>query len=245
MTALLLSLALAQDTLTLPVGRAAVLSLDAPPTALSASNASFRVEQLPPYLVLVGVRGGEGTFRLTQEGADRTVAVTIPDTGAVSGAGFTADASPIALPVDHGYLLPLPDDVVGHLVVRPSLVQVAPFGEDWLWVQGKKDGVTDVVVERSDHPPRIWTLSVGTPGPTPADAHPVTGSFTVPVGGTLAIDLGTAPVGQIVGHPSRVQVRAAEALDQSLELVGKKAGTSWLVTGHANGAIGVYELRIE
>ncbi len=38
MTVFLLTLALAQDTLTLPVGRAAVLSLDAPPTALSAST---------------------------------------------------------------------------------------------------------------------------------------------------------------------------------------------------------------
>jgi len=52
------------------------------------------------------------------------------------------------------------------------------------------------------------------------------------------------PVGQIVGHPSRVQVRAAEALDQSLELVGKKAGTTWLITGHADGAIGVYEITV-
>jgi len=244
MTALLLTLAFAQDALTLPVGRAAVLSLDAPPTALSASNATFRVEQLPPYLVLVAVRSGEGTFRLTQEGGERSVAVSIPATGSVAGAGFTSDATPVALPVDHGYLLPLPDDVAGHLVVRPSLAQVAPFGDDWLWVQGKKEGVTDVVVERSDHPPSIWTLSVGTTGAAPPDAHPVTGTFTVPVGGTLAIDLGTAPVGQIVGHPSRVQVRAAEALDQSLELVGKKAGTTWLITGHADGAIGVYEITV-
>jgi Flp pilus assembly secretin CpaC len=226
------------------VGRAAVLSLDAPPTALSASNDRFRVQQLPPYLVLVGVRSGQGTFRLNQEGAERTVAVKVPSEGDVVGAGFTAGTTPVPLPVDHGYLLPLPDDTAGHLVVRPSLAQVVPFGERWLWVQGTNAGVTDIVVERTDHPPLLWTLSVGAEGSAPADAHPVTGSFTVPVGGTLAIDLGTAPTGQIVGHPSRVRVQEAEALDQSLELVGKKAGTTWLVTGHADGAIGVYRVEV-
>lgn len=242
--ALLVALAFGQDALTLPVGRSAVLSLDGPPTALSASNDRFRVEQMPPYLVLLGLRSGEGTFTLSEATGTRTVAVKVPAEGAVAGTGFNTEATAVSLPVDHGYLLPLPDDTAGHLVVRPSLAQVVPFGDDWLWVQGTKAGVTDVVVERSAHVPLVWTLTVGAEGTAPADAHPVTGSFAVPVGGTLAVNLGTTPTGQIVGHPSRVTVQGAEAMDQSLELVGKKAGSTWLVTGHANGAIGVYRIEV-
>ncbi len=242
--ALLLVTAFAQNALTLPVGRAAVLSLDAPPMALSASNDRFRVEQFPPHLVLVGVRTGQGVFTLKEASGERLFAVMVPPDGAVSGDGFTSESTAVPLPIDHGYLLPLPDDTAGHLVVRPSLAQVVPFGDDWLWVQGEKAGVTDVVVERHDHAPLVWTLTVGAEGTAPADAHAVTGSFTVPVGGTLAVNLGTTPTGQIVGHPSRVAVREAEALDQSLELVGKKAGRTWLVTGHANGAIGLYQIEV-
>jgi hypothetical protein len=240
----LLAVALAQDALTLPVGRAAVLALEAPPTALATSNDRFRVEQMPPYLVLVGVRAGEGTFTLTQESGPRTVDVTVPAEGTVVGEGFDATSTPVALGVDQGFLLPLPPDTESHLLVRPDVAQVVPFGHQQIWVQGRKRGITDFVVERRAHPPRILTLAVGEPSPPPADAHPVSGTYTLAVGGTLAIDLGTVPVGQLVGHPDRVRVRETSDPAASLELVGLATGTTWLLTAHLDGDVRVHAIEV-
>lgn len=230
------ALALAAEPVTLPVGRAHVVPLDGPPRSIAVDNDRLRVEQMPPYLVILGVRAGASTVRVGLESGERVLSVQIPAEGDASSA--------LALPVDEGYLLPLPDDMVSHVVVRPDVAQVVPFGTKWMWVQGAKAGVTDVVIERSEGAPRIWTLAVGADGPPPADAHPPTGSFTVPLGGTLAVSLGTTPVGQIVGHPSRLEVRDASAAELNLELVGKRAGSTWLVTGHADGAIGVYRVEV-
>ena len=216
-----LACALAQEMLSVPVGQVVLVEPPEVPTAVAIDHPeAIRVATMPPYLMVSGLAAGGGHV--------------VP-----------IKASPVAIAVDGGVLVPVPPDMTAHHIIRPNVVQVSPFGAEWLWIQGERTGSTDVVVERSDGLPDIHRVVVGKVGPLPAGAHPIDASYTVPVGGELLITLPSSPVGQIVGHPSRLAVTASDGSDATLRLEGKKKGQTWLLTGHADGQARLLSVLVE
>lgn len=244
LSALWFAAALAQDTLVIPVGRAAVVQPLEAPTGIGMSSSAVRLVQAPPYLILTAVKPGEAVLTVEQTSGPHTWSITVPASGEVVGGLPGTTGAPIALGIDGGQLLPLPADTTATSIVKPDVAQAMPIGTGWLWLQGVRAGITDVVLERGAEAPMVISV------PVHADAAPsaqaLAGSFTVPVGGELQVDLGGAPQAHLVGHPSRLSVApAGDVGDRQVVLSGLAAGPTWLVVAPQKGEPKVWAITVQ
>jgi hypothetical protein len=239
---LLSSVALAQSTLVVPVGRVAVIAPQQAPTELAIDRPDvLSVQPVMPWLIATGKTAGSATLRVLHEGGEHRWSVTVdPDATAPSG-GSVLDQPTVAvsLAVDDGVLLPWPADATALSVVAPGRVTAQRFGERWLWLQGDGAGVSDVVVERGEEVPQIYTVTVGRAGPAPEGAVEPGDPIELTTGGRVALP-GKVPAGWIVGRRERVILQA----DTSLWLTGGRPGRSWVVLGYEDGSVSVRPVTV-
>lgn len=247
MLSLLVATALAQQPLTVPLGRAAVLAPQQAPTELTIDKPSIiDVQPVMPWLIVVGKSVGKTDLRMAHAEGTLTWAVTVSaDATAPTGALLLDQPTrQVAVAVDDGWLLPWPDDGTALTVVKPDKVSAKPFGERWVWVQGEASGVSDVIIERGSEPPQITTVTVGRTGPAPEQAHPIGPPIQIPHGGTTLLDAPTRPEGWLVGRGARVAVEEAASPPGALRLRGTRAGSTWMVTSYADGHVEVRQVVV-
>ena len=241
MTIWLLSLALAQDTLTLPVGRVAVLAPQQAPTEVAISAPKvIDVQAVMPWLMVYGKAAGTATLGMAHEGGRHEWAVTVasdPATKVEGGSLLQAVTQPVPLALDGGVLLPFPDDGTALAVVKPDVAQASLFGEDWLWVQGDKVGVTDVVIERGEELPQLLTVTVGASGPVPPDAAAEGERMMLAEGGEATLSFPTKPVAMLVAHRGRIEATHHPDRPGQVRVKALRDGRSYAVFGFSDGSV--------
>jgi hypothetical protein len=196
----------------LGVGRAALVQLDPPPTAVSITRSKVAdIQSASPALLVIGRSPGTTTLTLTQAGQPVPYEVLVRDDPMFDpiGPGVLPVGPRIVVPPASGALCRLPFAPTGTTRLESGELQVEPFGGTWFWLQPEKEGAFDVVFERARGLPLILTV-VGASGPgaaaVPAGCVAPEFVVTVPVGGETTIPVGHAIDGLLVGHPSRIEV---------------------------------------
>jgi len=244
----MIAAALAADTLTLPAGRVAVLAPQVAPQELIISNPSvIDVQPVMPWLIVYGKSAGASTLGVVHADGRKEWAVSVGAEASAPVAGdglLRVESTSVPLSVDGGVLLPWPDDATALAIVEPAVVAAQRFGDDWLWIQGDAGGTSDVVVERGEEPPQVFTVVVGEGGAAPAGAHEVGEPVALAAGGEAVLTFPTRPAGMLVAHRGRLTVEEDPERPGSVRLRGRRAGTSWVLFGFSDGSVVVRPVHI-
>jgi Flp pilus assembly secretin CpaC len=233
----LIAVALAEEV-ELGVGRAALIQLDPPPTAVSVTRSKVAdVRAAPPALLVIGRAPGTTSLTVTQAGQPVPIEIVVDEDPMKdpTGIGVLPAGPRVVVAPGSGAICRLPFAPTGITRMETGLLSVQSFSappsgaapDSWYWIQSDLVGAFDVVFERSRGLPLIVTIATSGEPAVPSGCFAPEFTVTVPVGGEVSIPVGRAIAGVLVGHPS---LAGATADGRSVKIRGLAAGrTSVLV----------------
>lgn len=229
----------------LGVGRAALILLDPPPTAVSVTRSKVvDVKAASPALLVIGRAPGTTTMTLTQAGQPVPIEIVVDEDPMKdpTGIGVQPLGPRVVVPPKSGAVCRLPFAPSGITRMETGQLRVEAFDlaaspseksldGTWYWIQSDAVGVFDVVFERTRGLPLILTIATAGERAVPEGCLAPEFTVTVPVGGEVTIPVGKPVERVLVGHPSLL---AATADGRSVKLRGLAPGrTSVLVRSEA------------
>jgi len=221
----------------LGVGRAALIQLDPPPTAVNVTRSKVAdVRAASPALLVIGRAPGTTALTVTQAGQPVPIEIIVDEDTMKdpTGIGVLPAGPRVVVAPSSGAICRLPFAPSGITRMETGLLRVEAFDGTWYWIQSDAVGAFDVVFERTRGLPLILTIVTQGEPAVPEGCLAPEFTVTVPVGGEVTIPVGRQVAGVLVGHPSLVGVTPD---GRSVKMRGLAPGrTSVLVRSEAGDA---------
>jgi Flp pilus assembly secretin CpaC len=218
----------------LGVGRAALIQLDPPPTAVSITRSKVAdVRAASPALLVIGRAPGTTTLTLTQSGQPVPIEIIVSDDPLKdpTGMGVLPAGPRIVVGPSSGAVCRLPFSPSGITRMESALLQVEMFDGTWYWIQSDAVGAYDVVFEQPRGLPLIVTIATAGERAVPAGCLAPEFTVAVPLGGETVLPVGRSVSGVMVGHPATVE---ATADGRSVKLRGLAPGRTTVLVRSDN-----------